>query len=247
MRGSTRITVAQIVGVPKEWTVLRSGRLAIEFATPLPLGLELAQRLEAEIILLRREPGSRIGEEEVSAQYGVSRSPVREALRALELDGLVMRSPRRGGVVAPLSIENMDAIYACRVPLEGLAAAGVATAADAQTVDALQDAVDRMEAAHQRGDAEAAFWANAALTDLLHDMCGNPVLRRLLDSVNKQALRYRYYAYRNSADFVALAVADNTEMLAAIRARDPDAARAATEQLVRKSWQVVRSQLVARL
>jgi DNA-binding GntR family transcriptional regulator len=132
------------------------------------------------------------------------------------------------------------------VPLEGLAAAGVATAADAQTVDALQDAVDRMEAAHQRGDAEAAFWANAALTDLLHDMCGNPVLRRLLDSVNKQALRYRYYAYRNSADFVALAVADNTEMLAAIRARDPDAARAATEQLVRKSWQVVRSQLVAR-
>jgi DNA-binding GntR family transcriptional regulator len=227
--------------------VLRSGRLPTEFATPLPLGLEIAQRLEAEIILLRRDPGSRIGEEEISAQYGVSRSPVREALRALELDGLVMRSPRRGGIVAPLSIENLDAIYACRVPLEGLAAAGVATAADAPTVDALQDAVDRMEAAHRRGDAEAAFWANAALTDLLHDMCGNPVLRRLLDSVNKQALRYRYYAYRSSADFVGLAVADNTEMLAAIRAGNPDGARMATEQLVRKSWQVVRSQLVARL
>jgi DNA-binding GntR family transcriptional regulator len=226
--------------------VLRSGRLASEFAAPLPLGLEIAQRLEAEIILLRREPGSRIGEEEISAQYGVSRSPVREALRALELAGLVMRSPRRGGVVAPLSIENLDAIYACRVPLEGLAAAGVATAADADTVDALQNAVDRMEAAHQRRDAEAAFWANTALTDLLHDMCGNPVLQRLLDSVNKQALRYRYYAYRNSADFVALAVADNAEMLAAIRRKDPDAARTATEQLVRKSWQVVRSQLAVR-
>ena len=108
--------------------MLRSGQLATAFATPLPLGLEIAQRLEAEIILLRREPGSRIGEEEISAQYGVSRSPVREALRALELDGLVVRSPRRGGVVAPLSIENLDAIYACRAPLEGLAAAGVATA-----------------------------------------------------------------------------------------------------------------------
>jgi len=226
--------------------VLRSERLATEFATPLPLGLEIAQRLEAEIILLRREPGSRIGEEEVSAQYGVSRSPVREALRALELAGLVMRSPRRGGVVAPLSIENLDAIYACRVPLEGLAAAGVATAADSDTVDALQNAIDRMEAAHQRRDAEAAFWANTALTDLLHDMCGNPVLQRLLDSVNKQALRYRYYAYRNSADFVASAVADNVEMLAAIRRKDPDAARMATEQLVRKSWQVVRSQLAVR-
>ena len=71
--------------------MLRSGQLATAFATPLPLGLEIAQRLEAEIILLRREPGSRIGEEEISAQYGVSRSPVREALRALELDGLVVR------------------------------------------------------------------------------------------------------------------------------------------------------------
>jgi DNA-binding GntR family transcriptional regulator len=233
------------VGAPKEVTVLRSGRLATEFATPLPLGLEIAQRLEAEIILLRREPGSRIGEEEISAQYGVSRSPVREALRALELAGLVTRSPRRGGVVAPLSMDNLDAIYACRVPLEGLAAAGVAETADARTIDALQDAVDRMEAAHHRHDAEAAFWANAALTDLLHDMCGNAVLRRLLDSVNKQALRYRYYAYRNSPDFVALAVADNTEMLAAIRRRDPEAARAATEQLVRKSWQTVRDQLAA--
>jgi DNA-binding GntR family transcriptional regulator len=227
--------------------VLRSERLATDFATPLPLGLELAQRLEAEIILLRREPGSRVGEEEISAQYGVSRSPVREALRALELAGLVIRSPRRGGIVAPLSLDNLDGIYSCRVPLEGLAAAGVAAAADARTVDALQDAVDRMETAHQRGDAEAAFWANAALTDLLHDMCGNPVLRRLLDSVNKQALRYRYYAYRNSTDFVALAVADNAEMLAAIRRKDPEAARLATEQLVRKSWSVVRSHLVAQL
>ncbi|MDB5532048.1 MAG: hypothetical protein JWO28_363 [Hyphomicrobiales bacterium] len=227
--------------------MLRSERLATDFATPLPLGLELAQRLEAEIILLRREPGSRVGEEEISAQYGVSRSPVREALRALELAGLVTRSPRRGGIVAPLTIENLDAIYSCRVPLEGLAAAGVAAAADARTVGALQDAVDSMEAAHRRGDAEAAFWANAALTDLLHDMCGNPVLRRLLDSVNKQALRYRYYAYRNSTDFVALAVADNTEMLAAIRRKDPDAARTATEHLVRKSWDVVRAHLVAQL
>lgn len=225
--------------------MLRSERLPAEFATPLPLGIELAQRLEAEIILLRREPGSRIGEEDVSAQYGVSRSPVREALRALELAGLVIRSPRRGGVVAPMSLEDLDAIYACRVPLEGLAAAGVAGTADTRTIDALQDAVDRMDAAHQRHDAEAAFWANAALTDLLHDMCGNPVLRRLLDSVNKQALRYRYYAYRNSADFVALAVADNAEMLAAIRRGDAEAARTATEQLVRKSWQIVRSQLAA--
>lgn len=227
--------------------MLKSNLLTTDYTQPLPLGLEIAQRLEAEIILLRREPGSRIGEEEVSARYGVSRSPVREALRALELAGLVERSPRRGGIVTPLSLENLDAICACRVPLESLAAAAMATAADKQAHDALQETIDRMEAAHQRGDAEGAFWANAALTDVLHDMCGNPVLRRLLDSVNKQALRYRYYAYRETTDIIAASIADNQEMLAAIRRGDPDAAYAVTERLVRKSWQLTRAHLAARL
>jgi DNA-binding GntR family transcriptional regulator len=227
--------------------LLKSDLLATEFAQPPSLGQEIVQRLEAEIILLRREPGSRIGEEEVSARYGVSRSPVREALRALESDGLVARSPRRGGIVTPLSLENLDAICACRVPLEGLAAANVAAAAEAATLDALQETIDRMEIAQQRHDAEAAFWANAALTDVLHDQCGNPVLRRLLDSVNKQALRYRYYAYRETTDIIAASIVDNRDMLAAIRRADPEAARTVTEQLVRKSWQLTREHLVARL
>jgi DNA-binding GntR family transcriptional regulator len=222
--------------------MLTPHRLADAYAPSLPLGLEMTRRLEAEIILLRRAPGSRIGEEELSAQYGVSRSPVREALRALEGDGLVERSPRRGGIVAPMSLENVDAIYACRVPLEGMAAAAVAAAADDGAVGALDAVIARMEAAHRGGDAEAAFWANAELTDLLHGRC-NPVLRRLLESVNKQALRYRYFAYRHSADVIAAAIADNREMLAAIRRRDGEAARLTTERLVRKSWDYVRQVL----
>lgn len=228
-------------------TLLKSDLLATEFAQPPSLGQEIAQRLEAEIILLRREPGSRVGEEEVSARYGVSRSPVREALRALESDGLVARSPRRGGIVTPLSLENLDAICACRVPLEGLAAANVAAAAESATLDALQETIERMEAARRRRDAEAAFWANAALTDVLHSKCGNPVLRRLLDSVNKQALRYRYYAYRETTDIIAASITDNREMLAAIRRADPEAARTVTEQLVRKSWRLTREHLAMRL
>lgn len=219
--------------------------LDTEFQQPRPLGVEIAQRLEAEIILLRREPGSRIGEEEVSERYGVSRSPVREALRALEADCLVERSPRRGVIVVAMSAENLDAICSCRVPLESLAAAGVATNADARIIASLREAIDRMEMAGDRGDAEAAFWANAALTDILHVECGNPVLRRLLDSVNKQALRYRYYTYRESAESVAMSVGDNRHLLGAIERRDASAARQITEDLVRKSWQFTRRCLSA--
>ena len=226
--------------------LLTSELLNREFQQPHPLGVEIARRLEAEIILLRRRPGSRLGEEEVSGQFQVSRSPVREALRSLEVAGLVERAPRRGGIVTPMSVENLDAICACRVPLEGLAAANVAAAAEARTIASIQEAIERMEAADHRGDPEDAFWANAGLTELLHARCGNPVLQRLLDSVNKQALRYRYYTYRESPDFVAAAAAGNRDLLAAIAQSDPEAARRVTEHLVRKSWDLTRRLLTER-
>ena len=84
----------------------------------------LRRQLEEEIVFGRLEPLARLTEEEVAARYGVSRSPVREALRLLEGDGLVHRAARRGIWVAPLSLRDFDEIYACRIPLEGLAAAG---------------------------------------------------------------------------------------------------------------------------
>ena len=89
-----------------------------------PLAIELAPFLEREIITRRLEPGEKLVELDLCARFGVSRSPMREALRLLEASLLVTRRPRYGVRVAPMTLENLNHVYACRAPLEALGAGG---------------------------------------------------------------------------------------------------------------------------
>ncbi len=120
-------------------------------------------------------------EEELCERYGISRSPVREALRLLEGTGLVIRRPRQGVRVAPMSLADLDQIYSCRVKLEALAAEGAARSANPVAVAGeLSVALAAMRSALEAGDVERCFDANVALTEALHEASGNAVLQRLL-------------------------------------------------------------------
>jgi len=206
-----------------------------DLSTPELLGREIAQRLEADIVTLRLAPGTRLIEDDISRRFGISRSPIREAMRLLEADGLVIRLPRRGSLVAPMSSADFEAISACRAPLEALASAGAALHADTEAMAALRGALTQMIDAERRGDALAAFTANVAITDTLHAQCGNPVLQRLLAVIDKLALRYRYSTYRGASGFMGTAVAANRALIAAIDRRDAGEAARITEELIRQS------------
>jgi DNA-binding GntR family transcriptional regulator len=200
------------------------------------LAAEIATRLEAQIVTLALHPGAWVREEELAARYGVSRSPVREAMRLVEADGLLRRFPRRGSQVAAMGREDLDALCACRLPLEGLAAAGAARFATRAMIDQQGAALAAMRAAVAAGDVLGAFQANVAITDTLHAHCGNPVLRRLLLGLDKLARRFRYCSYRDLPGVMAGAVAANEALLAAITRHDADAAQAITETLIRHNW-----------
>ena len=92
------------------------------FQIPDVLAKELARFLQDKIVYGELAPGTRLIEEDIVRRYNVSRSPVREAFRILEQDGLLVRDRRRGVRVGLLSVTDLDEIYACRLPLEGLAA-----------------------------------------------------------------------------------------------------------------------------
>lgn len=203
------------------------------------LAADVAVALEHDIITLRLPPGARLIEAEIGRRFAVSRSPIREAVRLLEADGLVRRARHRTSVVAPMSLADLDAVCACRVPLEALASAGAATLAPPSARAELDAALADMEAAREAGDTEAAFAANVRITGAIHAACGNPVLQRLLSQVNKQALRYRYLSYRRSPELVGAAVTANRALVQAIASRDATVAHEVTEQLVRRSWLVL--------
>ena len=209
-----------------------------------PLAMELAPFLEREIITRRLSPGEKLVELDLCARFGISRSPMREALRLLEANLLVTRKPGYGVRVAPMTLENLDHVYACRAPLEALAASGVASAPwrdDAAA--ALGACLKRMQAAADHGNVEECFFANVVLTDVLHEQNGNPVLTRLLAQLNKAALRYRHWAFCEAPLMIALSIDSNRDMVEAIRAGDPMRAERITRELVLEAWHLVRRTL----
>ena len=98
----------------------------------------------------------------------------------------------------------------------------------------------RLRKAHQKSDITAYFEANVAFTDAVHQAADNATLRRLLGTLGKQALRYRFLAYRDFPHLMSSSLEGNQEVVEAIRLRDEDEARARTEALIESSWQTIR-------
>ncbi len=207
------------------------------------IGAQIAEQLEAAIIREEFAPGEKLREEAICARFGVSRSPLREALQLLEPGGLVERRPRLGARVTEISVERLDELTQCRVPLESTAAGLAAAQPDhAEIAGRLAAEVAAMDAAQGHLDA---FEANVRLTGLMHGACGNPMLMRLLAQVDKQALRYRFRAYRMDPGMLPQMSAENRLMVEAIRAGDSARAEAVTAELVRRAWSATRAVLLS--
>lgn len=201
---------------------------------------ELADILQGEIIHGRLTPETRLTEEEIAIRYGVSRSPVREALRILESEGLVVRAARRGIWVSPLSLGDLDEIYACRISLEGLAAEQAARSEDLRLKERLLLLLPAMRAAAERQDVEGFFARDVEGSEIIYRLATNATLNRLLRGLNKQALRYRYFAYSKRESTVSLSMEGTDRILKAIASGQAAEARQMTEQLIEGIWREMR-------
>lgn len=200
----------------------------------------LAEILEEEIIFGRLKSRERLTEEMVAERYGVSRSPVREALRLLERDGLVTREARRGIWVSPMSQKDFDEIYMCRIPLEGLVAQQAAEADEAAKKSEYKGLLADLKSAQLRNDAREFFITDVRGSFIHYTLAGNKTLMRLLGGLEKQALRYRFHAYEQNPQMMQLSLDDTTRICEAIIAGDGQAAKAITEKLIHEIWQTMR-------
>jgi DNA-binding GntR family transcriptional regulator len=193
---------------------------------------ELARLLQEEIVCARIAPSARLTEEEVARTYGVSRSPVREAFRLLERDGLIHKAPRRGIWVTPMSLKDFDDIYACRIPLEALAAQRAAGSPDQPAKDRLAPLVEALQRAEAERDVQSFFATDVEVTGLIYELCDNQTLRRLIGTLEKQALRYRYFGYAREPAIVSLSAEGSQRICEAIMRGDADVAHAETVSLL---------------
>lgn len=206
-----------------------------------PLAMEVLPFLEHQIIIRRLKPGTKLVEMDLCARYGISRSPMREALRMLEASGLVVRRPRFGVRVAPMSIQELDQIFACRVPMEALSARDLAENRPTDgSVEALHGVLDRVEQL-SGGNPEETFFANAQYSAAFNRLVPNRVLARLIDQLSKQALRYRHLTYMERPQMIPFALETNRRVVDAVLAGRADEADDLTRKLVMMSWDTIRN------
>jgi GntR family transcriptional regulator of gluconate operon len=105
---------------------------------------KVARSLRSAIQTGQLEPGQHLVEEEIASQLGVSRVPVREAIRVLEADGLLVTEHGRGARVANPSLEDIEEIYGLRVALESYCLSDIIDKGDEASIEVLQSLVDRM-------------------------------------------------------------------------------------------------------
>jgi DNA-binding GntR family transcriptional regulator len=188
---------------------------------------EAYESLRAAILGGEVAPGERLGEVELAEQLGVSRTPVREALRRLAADGLVEVLPNRGARVAQWTTEDLEEIYDLRAMLESHGAARAAEHIDPAELPALRRLCAEMEACAERGrtrDLDRLAELNAELHRRIVDAAASPRLASLIAAVVQVPLVMRTFQ-RYDADALQRSLGHHRELVAALAAQDGEWAR----------------------
>lgn len=149
----------------------------IERADPL-VEIVLEQVTDA-IVTGRLFPGERLVETRLADEFGVSRGPVREAMRRLEQMGLVEKTPYQGTFVSALSDQEVEELHSVRAPLEGMAARLAAKCGDPKALDKLETILHEMREAAAAGDQGRMVGLDMAFHNALIELSGHKLLREL--------------------------------------------------------------------
>ena len=207
-------------------------------AAPQMLSLpeQVAARLADRITAGTYPPGQRIMEQALAAEFGVSRGPVRDALRLLEKDGLVTILPRRGAQVTKLTIQEVREIFDIRVALNGLRDRGIAEDPErSKLLPMLEQEVaelSRLAKSARYGNeyVETVFRINRALNAASR----SPRLRAILDAFARQTVRYSRLGLSSELRR-RQSVKHWQELVRAVREGDGERAQRAAEARVRAS------------
>jgi DNA-binding GntR family transcriptional regulator len=177
----------------------------------------------------RLKKGDRIIEKELCQEMGISRTPLREALRMLGSEGLIDLVPHKGAYVAQPSMEDVREMFDVMAILEGACARIVAekiTLADFKKLERLHG---KLEKHWEEKDPEKYMDVNQKYHSLVQELTGNSVLNDVINSLRQKILLYRYRQIYLPDRFQA-SINEHRELLEAFRSKDPAAAESVMKQ-----------------
>lgn len=184
---------------------------------------QVAERLRTRIFAHELAPGAWIDEQVIASEYGISRTPLREALKVLASEGLVTLKPRRGCYVTELSEQDLDEIFPVMAMLEGRCALEATRKAGDENIRHLAEIHAELEHHAAVNDADRFFEANQRFHDTLQELAGNRWLRQLVEETRKFIKLTRRDSL-NPQGRLKQSLAEHRNILAAVQQRNAEEA-----------------------
>ncbi len=189
----------------------------------LPLRDIVFRNLRTAILRGDFQPGERLMENQLAERMGVSRTPIREAIRKLELEGLVVMVPRKGAEVANITEKDIKDVLEVRATLEGLAIRLACENMKPEDVNRLTLVNEKFMQAVKSKKMEKVLEWDIAFHDIIFEASGNDKLIQILNNLREQIYRYRMEYIYHIADHRQL-VTEHLQIVDALKKKEQELA-----------------------
>ena len=181
-----------------------------------PLRDVVFESLRTAILEGKLKSGQRLMEVQLAEQLGVSRTPIREAIRKLELEGLVIMLPRKGAYVADMSFKDLIDVLEIRASLEGLAASLASGRRRDEDIEGLEKLAREFEESVKSGDIEEVLKKDVEFHEYIFSLANNKKLHQIINSLWEQVHRFRV-TYVSDYEASLSLVEEHNKILEAIK------------------------------
>ena len=193
--------------------------LTLNMNAYLPLRDVVFNTLREAILKGDLKPGERLMELQLASKLGVSRTPIREAIRMLEQEGLAVTTPRKGAEVAKLTLTDMEDVLEIRDALDELAVRIACQKITDEQLKQLEDVKELFEKNTQTNNVKNIAEADVSFHDVIYEATGNPKLVTLLNNLREQVYRYRVEYIKDPKNYPTL-IAEHEAILDSLKNRD---------------------------
>lgn len=204
-----------------------------------PLYQDVAERLRTQIFDHDLPPGSWLDEQSLAVEFGISRTPMREAIKVLASEGLVTMKPRRGAYVTEVERQDLEQIFAVLAQLEGFAAKEVAIKSTEAQLNQLDNLHLKLEKAAADRDVEQFFEINVRFHELIMDIAGNRWMNGVIADLRKVLKLQRRDSLGRSGRLQS-ALKEHRNILKALIKRDGTAAQEAMQAHLARGLEATR-------
>ena len=195
--------------------------LTLNMDAYLPLRDVVFNTLREAILKGELQPGERLMELQLASKLGVSRTPIREAIRMLEQEGLAVTMPRKGAEVARMTLKDMEDVLEVREALDELAAIIACAKITDEQLENLKSIRDEFKKSLDSGDVKKIAEEDVRFHDAIYEATDNAKLIALTNNIREQMYRYRVEYLKDQNNYPIL-IAEHDAIVNALEQRDKE-------------------------